>query len=99
MPKDPPHPNLKDSLTSTIVLVYEIVVPISDYSNPYFLGATATSCNSLFKYSINKMSDPLGGDLKLTDQDIEDYFSDKFSNIDFTSTKKILVDPSEYASC
>ena len=81
------------------ILAYEVIVPIANHTNAYFLGATATSCNALFKYSVNSATDPLSGNLGLTQDDYDGNFSDKFSNIDSTSTIKTIIQPSAYAKC
>ncbi|KAL4433189.1 hypothetical protein ABPG74_010884 [Tetrahymena malaccensis] len=81
------------------VMEYEVIFPIYDYSQPFYLGAVATSCNSYIKYQLCTMNDDYSStQLQLNETDIK-YFSDKFQNIDQTTTAKVLIKPDEYNSC
>ncbi|EAS05344.1 transmembrane protein, putative (macronuclear) [Tetrahymena thermophila SB210] len=81
------------------VMEYEVIFPIYDYTQPFYLGAVASSCNSYIKYQLcNMIDDCSSTNLQLNETDLV-YFSDKFSNIDQTTTAKALIKPSEYNSC
>ncbi|KAL4481364.1 hypothetical protein ABPG72_010517 [Tetrahymena utriculariae] len=81
------------------VMEYEVVFPIYDYTQPFYLGAVASSCNSYIKYQLCTLNDDYSSTyLQLNETEVI-YFSDKFSNIDQTTTAKALIRPNEYSSC